>query len=237
MGEGVLADVATLRVRELGDYIREQRRGAQISLRQLARQAGVSNPYLSQIERGLRKPSAEILQQIARALRISAEALYVQAGILEERPGDTSAQDAITRDGAISERQKQVLLEIYDSFRRENKMRAPASGLPADADLGVTEAGTVEWAVEAVEAGVIDAVEAERVLSEPDMAAAELADQALIASPAGAAAAKRPSGGTKRRTDGAKSTQAGRRTGGQARKAKSVAAAAADSDRSAAEAG
>lgn len=237
MGEGVLADVATLRVRELGDYIREQRRGAQISLRQLARQAGVSNPYLSQIERGLRKPSAEILQQIARALRISAEALYVQAGILEERPGDTSAQDAITRDGAISERQKQVLLEIYDSFRRENEMRAPASGLPADADLGVTEAGTVEWAVEAVEAGVIDAVEAERVLSEPDMAAAELADQALIASPAGAAAAKRPSGGTKRRTDGAKSTQAGRRTGGQARKAKSVAAAAADSDRSAAEAG
>ena len=234
MGEGVLADVATLRVRELGDYIREQRRGAQISLRQLARQAGVSNPYLSQIERGLRKPSAEILQQIARALRISAEALYVQAGILEERPGDTSAQDAITRDGAISERQKQVLLEIYDSFRRENEMRAPASGLPADADLGVTEAGTAEWAVEA---GVIDAVEAERVLNEADMAAAELADQALIASPAGAAAAKRPSGGTKRRTDGAKSTQAGRRTGGQARKAKSVAAAAADSDRSAAEAG
>lgn len=229
--------MATLRVRELGDYIREQRRGAQISLRQLARQAGVSNPYLSQIERGLRKPSAEILQQIARALRISAEALYVQAGILEERPGDTSAQDAITRDGAISERQKQVLLEIYDSFRRENKMRAPASGLPADADLGVTEAGTVEWAVEAVEAGVIDAVEAERVLNEADMAAAELADQALIASPAGAAAAKRPSGGTKRRTDGAKSTQAGRRTVGQARKAKSVAAAAADSDRSAAEAG
>jgi len=237
LGEGVLADVATLRVRELGDYIREQRRGAQISLRQLARQAGVSNPYLSQIERGLRKPSAEILQQIARALRISAEALYVQAGILEERPGDTSAQDAITRDGAISERQKQVLLEIYDSFRRENEMRAPASGLPADADLGVTEAGTVEWAVEAVEAGVIDAVEAERVLNEADMAAAELADQALIASPAGAAAAKRPSGGTKRRTDGAKSTQAGRRTVGQARKAKSVAAAAADSDRSAAEAG
>ena len=196
----MLADVATLRVRELGDYIREQRRGAQISLRQLARQAGVSNPYLSQIERGLRKPSAEILQQIARALRISAEALYVQAGILEERPGDTSTQDAITRDGAISERQKQVLLEIYDSFRRENEMRAPASGLPADADLGVTEAGTGEWAVEAC--GVIDAVEAERVLGEADMAAAELADQALIAPPAGAAAAKRPSGGTKRRTDG-----------------------------------
>jgi len=75
-----------LNMRGLGEYIRDQRRTAQISLRQLARQAGVSNPYLSQIERGLRKPSAEILQQIAKALRISAEAMYVQAGILEEQP-------------------------------------------------------------------------------------------------------------------------------------------------------
>ena len=127
-----------------------------------------------------------------------------------------------------------MLLEIYDSFRRENEIRAPASGRPADADLGVTEEGTAE---RAVEAGVIDAVEAERVLSEADMAAAELADQALIASPAGAAAAKRPSGGTKRRTDRAKSTSAGRRTGGQARKARPVEAATADSDRGAAGAG
>ncbi len=118
--------VTTLKVRELGDYIREQRRSAQISLRQLARLAGVSNPYLSQIERGLRKPSAEILQQIAKALRISAEALYVQAGILEERDSDTDVPAAVLRDERITERQKQVLLEIYDSFRKENDTAPPA---------------------------------------------------------------------------------------------------------------
>jgi transcriptional regulator with XRE-family HTH domain len=112
--------LASLNVRDLGDYIRDQRRAAQISVRQLARQAGVSNPYLSQIERGLRKPSAEILQQIAKALRISAEALYVQAGFLEERHGDTEVIDAIMRDDGLSERQRQVILEIYESFRKEN---------------------------------------------------------------------------------------------------------------------
>lgn len=112
--------MATLKVRDLGDYIREQRQSSSISLRQLARLAGVSNPYLSQIERGLRKPSAEILQQIAKALRISAEALYVQAGILEERDADTDVPGAILRDEWVTERQKQVLLEIYDSFRKEN---------------------------------------------------------------------------------------------------------------------
>ena len=89
------SSIKEISVRGLGDYIREQRRTAQISLRQLARQAGVSNPYLSQIERGLRKPSAEILQQIAKALRISAEALYVQAGILEEREGTELAPGRI----------------------------------------------------------------------------------------------------------------------------------------------
>ena len=113
--------MATLKVRELGDYIREQRNSSQISLRQLARLAGVSNPYLSQIERGLRKPSAEILQQIAKALRISAEALYVQAGILEERDGDSDVPASILGDTTITERQKAVLLEIYDSFRKENE--------------------------------------------------------------------------------------------------------------------
>jgi transcriptional regulator with XRE-family HTH domain len=112
--------MARLDVRNLGDYIREQRSTAQISLRQLAKLAGVSNPYLSQIERGLRKPSAEILQQIAKALRISAEALYVQAGILDERYGDSDVPSAVLGDPGITERQKQVLLEIYDSFRREN---------------------------------------------------------------------------------------------------------------------
>ncbi len=107
-------------VRHLGDYIREQRASSQISLRQLAKLAGVSNPYLSQIERGLRKPSAEILQQIAKGLRISAEALYVQAGILEQRERGGAVADAVSSDGGLSERQKQVLLEIYGSFRKEN---------------------------------------------------------------------------------------------------------------------
>jgi len=112
--------VATIRVGPLGEYIREQRRSAQYSLRQLAEVAGVSNPYLSQIERGLRKPSAEILQQIAKALRISAETLYVQAGILDEPDGDRTVIDAISSDTAITERQKRVLLDIYDAFRKEN---------------------------------------------------------------------------------------------------------------------
>ncbi len=105
----------------IGDYIRQQREQAKISLRQLAEQAGVSNPYLSQIERGLRKPSAEILQQIAKGLRISAEALYVQAGILEDRPGDSGVRSALLTDPQLTERQKQVLVEIYESFRRESQ--------------------------------------------------------------------------------------------------------------------
>jgi transcriptional regulator with XRE-family HTH domain len=115
-----VSSVAKIDVRNLGDYIREQRSTAQISLRQLATLAGVSNPYLSQIERGLRKPSAEILQQIAKALRISAEALYVQAGILEERYGDSDVPAAILSDAHLAERQKQVLLELYEAYRRES---------------------------------------------------------------------------------------------------------------------
>ena len=115
-------------VRHLGDYIREQRSASDISLRQLAKLAGVSNPYLSQIERGLRKPSAEILQQIAKALRISAEALYVQAGILEQREGSGAVPDAVLSDEGLTERQKQVLLEIYDSFRKENTATTPPPG-------------------------------------------------------------------------------------------------------------
>jgi len=116
--------MAGIDVRQLGDYIREQRDANNISLRQLAKLAGVSNPYLSQIERGLRKPSAEILQQIAKALRISAEALYVQAGFLEQREGDGLVADAVLADEGLNERQKQVLLEIYDSFRKENAATA-----------------------------------------------------------------------------------------------------------------
>ncbi len=115
-------------VSSLGDYIREQRRTAQYSLRQLAAAAGVSNPYLSQIERGVRKPSAEILQQIAKALRISAETLYVHAGILEEREGGQEVPTAILADPAITERQKRVLLDIYESFRGESAV--PDRGVP-----------------------------------------------------------------------------------------------------------
>jgi transcriptional regulator with XRE-family HTH domain len=104
---------------QVGEFIREQRNAARVSLRELARTAGVSNPYLSQIERGLRTPSAEILQQIARALRISAEALYVRAGILEQRPAG-AVTDAVLADPHLTERQRHVLLEVYQSFRREN---------------------------------------------------------------------------------------------------------------------
>src|SRR6266540_1655830 len=118
--------MASLSMRDVGDYIREQRHAAQVSLRQLARLAGVSNPYLSQIERGLRKPSAEILQQIAKGLRISAEALYVQAGILD-LPKGGPVVDSIRADAELTERQKQVLLDVYESFRRENAAARPAA--------------------------------------------------------------------------------------------------------------
>jgi transcriptional regulator with XRE-family HTH domain len=112
--------MATLKVTSLGDYIREQRESAQVSLRQLARSAGVSNPYLSQIERGLKKPSAEILQQIAKGLRISAETLYVRAGILDEEHGGGDVMAAVLADTGIGERHKRVLLDIYESFRAEH---------------------------------------------------------------------------------------------------------------------
>ncbi|MER7189070.1 helix-turn-helix domain-containing protein [Streptomyces flaveolus] len=114
--------MASLNVGNLGEYLREQRRNAQLSLRQLADAAGVSNPYLSQIERGLRKPSAEVLQQVAKALRISAETLYVRAGILDaERDRDeVETRAVVLADPTLNERQKQVLLQIYDSFRKEN---------------------------------------------------------------------------------------------------------------------
>jgi transcriptional regulator with XRE-family HTH domain len=126
-------------VSSIGEYIREQREQAKISLRQLAAAAGVSNPYLSQIERGLRRPSAEILQQIAKGLRISAEALYVQAGILEDRPPDSGVRAAVLAEPGLTERQKQVLLEIFDSFRKETAARTAAAtdvmaGATADVD-------------------------------------------------------------------------------------------------------
>lgn len=112
------------RLRELGEFIRDQRRTARLSLRKLSELAGISNPYLSQIERGLRKPSAEILQAIARGLRISAETLYVRAGILEERGEGPDLVGEILRDPTISERQKQALVEIYRSFQTETETDA-----------------------------------------------------------------------------------------------------------------
>jgi len=126
-------------VNSIGEYIREQREQAKISMRQLAQSAGVSNPYLSQIERGLRKPNADILQQIAKGLRISAEALYVQAGILEDRPADSGVRSALLADPQLSERQKQVLMEIYESFRRENAAAAEGTEATADAATGPAE--------------------------------------------------------------------------------------------------
>jgi transcriptional regulator with XRE-family HTH domain len=128
---------------DLGEFIKEQRRTAQISVRQLAKLAGVSNPYLSQIERGLRRPSAEIMQQIAKGLRISAEALYVQAGILDERIAGGVVVDAVIADPTITERQKQVMLEVYDSFRKENRRR--------DADEAAAAAVRKAAAAEAAE--------------------------------------------------------------------------------------
>lgn len=123
----VVSYAAQTAAQDIGTFIRTQREAAQVSVRQLAEKAGVSNPYLSQIERGLRKPSADVLSQIAKALRVSAEVLYVRAGILE--PSETSeVRDAIANDTAITERQKQVLLDIYTSFRQQNESEVAATG-------------------------------------------------------------------------------------------------------------
>ena len=132
---------------ELGSFIREQRNSARLSLRRLSDLAGISNPYLSQIERGLRKPSAEILQQIAKALAISAETLYVRAGILEEREGEE--HDLVTEirlARGLTEDQKQTLIKVYQSFRHENELaRVPFDEdepvvvvAPADGDDSAT---------------------------------------------------------------------------------------------------
>ena len=159
--------MAKVNVNSIGDYIREQREQAKISMRQLAQSAGVSNPYLSQIERGLRKPSADILQQIAKGLRISAEALYVQAGILEDRPADSGVRSALLTDPELSERQKQVLIEIYESFRREN--------------LAASENAQAEAIALAVAAGDPDLGDGapgaeEAFIAEAEMLAAEVPD-------------------------------------------------------------
>src|SRR5215813_13466560 len=120
--------------RDLGEFIREQRNVARLSVRRLSDMAGISNPYLSQIERGLRRPSAEILQQIAKALRISAETLYVRAGILEAREAGGDLTEAILAEPSLTDEQKQTLLRIYMSFRRENDLDARDGGRIGEPD-------------------------------------------------------------------------------------------------------
>ena len=128
----VAGSVADTAVRsQVGDFIREQRSAAKVSLRELARTAGVSNPYLSQVERGLRKPSAEILSAIARGLSISAETLSEQAGILDRRAGSTDTVAAIRADAALSERHKAVLLELYETYVREHAATQTSPATPS----------------------------------------------------------------------------------------------------------
>lgn len=134
-----LKDEIEVRWRDLGEFIREQRRVGQLSLRKLSEQAGVSNPYLSQIERGLRHPSAEILRQIARALEISSEELYVRAGILDERDSRPDVVAEIRRDPILSEDQKKTLIHIYASFRGETEESLLSA---AELTLEVQEAET-----------------------------------------------------------------------------------------------
>src|ERR1700752_2207841 len=113
---GGMAKRFGISVESLGDYLRELRVANRLSLRHLADQTGVSNPYLSQIERGLRRPSAEVLQQLAKALRVSAEQLYVRAGIVSPAHSSGSVELAVLDDPALTERQKQTLLDVYSSF-------------------------------------------------------------------------------------------------------------------------
>jgi transcriptional regulator with XRE-family HTH domain len=125
-------------VHDLGEYLREQRQAAQLSLRQLSEVAGISNPYISQIERGLKKPSAEILQALAKALEISAESLYVRAGILDERPDLAGAAaagvtEAVLADPGLNDRQRAVLLDVYESFVGTPAVTAPKVPAPAKA--------------------------------------------------------------------------------------------------------
>jgi transcriptional regulator with XRE-family HTH domain len=124
-----------MKIRELGEFIRSQRTGARLSLKAVSTVAGVSIPYLSQVERGLRKPSAEILQAIAKGLRISAETLYVKAGILEDRPV-TDVVGAVMTDPALTERHKQALVQIYQAFRDEATRDSSESGPASSAIPG-----------------------------------------------------------------------------------------------------
>ncbi len=134
---------------ELGAYIRDQRESARLSLRKLAKLAGVSNPYLSQIERGLRKPSAEILQAIAKALEISSETLYVKAGILDEREAPREVEEAIAADPHLTDAQRQALTEMYRSFRRLTELQPARSSRRRALLDAVTTGGVDDAAVRA----------------------------------------------------------------------------------------
>lgn len=160
-GGGPAFGVGAPQVGPLGEYLRDQRRAARLTLRQLAERAEVSNPYLSQVERGLRQPSAHVLNQIARGLRISAHALYVRAGLLadellpEEHPtaagsstaagsptvagpptasGQPAVRIAVEHDPHLLDRHKSLLLDLYETFRRDAaaEPRLPATTAPAD---------------------------------------------------------------------------------------------------------
>jgi transcriptional regulator with XRE-family HTH domain len=163
---GAVASISD-RVGDLGGYLREQREHAKLSVRQLATLAGVSNPYLSQVERGLRRPSAEVLQQIAKGLRISAEALYVRAGILDEAPRQ-DVEAAVQGDVELTERQKRVLLDIYASFRAENararvvREAAQARTAGDEIDDETVDDAAVDAAVEAVVEAVVPAAPSRR---------------------------------------------------------------------------
>lgn len=135
--------------RDVGGFIRDLRRNAKISLRQLAEQAGVSNPYLSQIERGLRKPSAEVLQQLASALRVSTPVMYLRAGLLDDREGQ-GVLAAIAADPDLTMAQKQSLSQIYETFRRENARQAPPPAEPATPPPPSVAADQAEAVLEAV---------------------------------------------------------------------------------------
>jgi transcriptional regulator with XRE-family HTH domain len=131
--------MARIDVDVLGEYIREQRDAAQLSLRQLARTAGVSNPYLSQVERGLKRPSAEILSKIAAALAISAESLYLRAGILQAREGDPEVTSSLATDPTLTERQRQTLLEMYAAFQLTNAAASRDTRADAPTNAGGTD--------------------------------------------------------------------------------------------------
>ena len=233
----------------IGAYIREQREQARISLRQLAQATGVSNPYLSQIERGLRKPSADILQQLAKGLRISAEALYVQAGFLEDRPEGYGVKEAVLADPELTERQRQMLLEIYDSFKNETTLDAEQaeesqSAEPGDGGLDpaaltwpeLADGHTAELPDQPVtgspvaEQAGLDQVAAEQAVTAHEQAAADaaraVAEQATGSKAASRAqAAKRTTSRSAARVQGAPKRAATRVQGAPKRAASRAAAA------------